>query len=87
MTNAQFTSSDPLSSWNEGAVKQSIINFVTRITTEGSPDFVPVEARIATFDNDGTLGGAANLHPGVVCVGKARGYGSEQSVITGEAAL
>ena len=45
----------PLASWNEGAAKQSIVDFVRRVTTEGSPDFVPVSERIATFDNDGTL--------------------------------
>lgn len=48
-------SSDPLPSWNNGSVKASIIKFVTGITTEGSPTFVPVDDRIATFDNDGTL--------------------------------
>jgi len=46
---------DPLPSWNEGPAKQSIITFVERVTTPGSPDFVPVPERIATFDNDGTL--------------------------------
>ncbi|QYO64750.1 haloacid dehalogenase-like hydrolase [Leptolyngbya sp. 7M] len=46
---------DPLPSWNDGEVKQSIIEFVTRVTTENSPDFVPIADRIATFDNDGTL--------------------------------
>jgi len=46
---------DPLPSWNDGAAKQSIISFVNRVTAEGSPDFVPVAERIATFDNDGTL--------------------------------
>lgn len=46
---------DPLPSWNDGKSKQSIIEFVTRVTTPGSPDFVPVPERIATFDNDGTL--------------------------------
>jgi hypothetical protein len=45
----------PLASWNEGAAKQSILEFVKRVTTEGSPEFVPVAERIATFDNDGTL--------------------------------
>jgi phosphoserine phosphatase len=45
----------PLASWNEGAAKQSILDFVKRVTTEGSPDFVPMAERIATFDNDGTL--------------------------------
>ena len=46
---------DPLPSWNDGQAKQSIIEFVTKVTTPGSPDFVPVPERIATFDNDGTL--------------------------------
>jgi len=46
---------DPLPSWNDGAAKQSIITFVEKVTTPGSPDFVPVPERIATFDNDGTL--------------------------------
>ena len=45
----------PLASWNEGAAKQSILDFAKRVTTEGSPDFVPVAERIAVFDNDGTL--------------------------------
>lgn len=46
---------DPLPSWNDGNAKQSIIGFVARATTEGSPDFVLPAQRIATFDNDGTL--------------------------------
>lgn len=46
---------DPLPSWNDGAVKKAITDFVTRVTTQGSPDFVPEAERIATFDNDGTL--------------------------------
>ena len=51
----EYTGADKLSSWNDGAAKQSILDFVRRVTTEGSPDFVPVPERIATFDNDGTL--------------------------------
>lgn len=46
---------DPLPSWNESAPKRAILEFVARVTTQGGPDFVPVEQRIATFDNDGTL--------------------------------
>src|ERR1044072_3367639 len=46
---------DPLASWNDGAVKKSITDFVARVTTQGGADFVPAEQRIATFDNDGTL--------------------------------
>jgi phosphoglycolate phosphatase-like HAD superfamily hydrolase len=46
---------DPLASWNDGATKRSIVDFVTRVTGAGSTDYVPSEKRIATFDNDGTL--------------------------------
>ncbi len=52
---AQTATGDPLPSWNDGVAKQSIVNFVTAVTREGSPDFVPAPQRIATFDNDGTL--------------------------------
>jgi hypothetical protein len=44
-----------LPSWNDGAAKQAITNFVAAITREGSADYVPPAERIATFDNDGTL--------------------------------
>jgi hypothetical protein len=54
-TSTATRAADPLPSWNEGKAKQSIINFVTRVTTTASPDFVPVPERIATFDNDCTL--------------------------------
>jgi hypothetical protein len=50
-----FAETDPLPSWNDGAAKKSITDFVAKVTTVGSPDFVPVPERIATFDNDGTL--------------------------------
>jgi phosphoserine phosphatase len=46
---------DPLPSWNDGAAKSAIIDFVTLVTTAGGRDFVPPADRIATFDNDGTL--------------------------------
>ncbi|MEJ2428437.1 MAG: HAD family hydrolase [Deltaproteobacteria bacterium] len=46
---------DALPSWNDGPAKQAIIEFVQATTTPGSPTFVPVAKRIATFDNDGTL--------------------------------
>jgi hypothetical protein len=48
-------SQDPLASWNDGPAKKNIMKFVGKVTKEGSPDFVPVPERIATFDNDGTL--------------------------------
>ncbi|HUL42712.1 MAG TPA: HAD family hydrolase [Burkholderiales bacterium] len=50
-----FAQTDPLPSWNDGAAKQAIIEFVQATTDQSSPKFVPQEARIATFDQDGTL--------------------------------
>jgi haloacid dehalogenase-like hydrolase len=47
--------SDPLPSWNDTPAKQAIIQFVGRVTTAGSADFIAPSDRIATFDNDGTL--------------------------------
>jgi len=46
---------DPLPSWNDGPAKQRIVKFVRAVTDPASPDHVPAEQRIATFDNDGTL--------------------------------
>lgn len=46
---------DPLPSWNDGKSRQSLVDFVVRVTNPSSPDFVPPEERIAAFDNDGTL--------------------------------
>ncbi|HSF58382.1 MAG TPA: HAD family hydrolase [Candidatus Binatia bacterium] len=46
---------DPLPSWNEGASKKSIVDFVERVTHGGGTDYVKTEERIATFDHDGTL--------------------------------
>jgi phosphoglycolate phosphatase-like HAD superfamily hydrolase len=50
-----FAQSDPLPSWNDGATKQAIVDFVAAVTKEGGPDYVAPDRRIATFDNDGTL--------------------------------
>ena len=52
---ALTASGDPLPSWNEGSAKQAILNFVRDTTDRVSPKFVPLEERIATFDQDGTL--------------------------------
>jgi hypothetical protein len=46
---------DPLPSWNDTSSKKAIVSFVKQVTTKSSPGFVPVDERIATFDNDGTL--------------------------------
>lgn len=52
---AQAPKPDPLPSWNDTATKKAIVDFVTKVTTPGNPDYVPSAERIATFDNDGTL--------------------------------
>jgi phosphoglycolate phosphatase-like HAD superfamily hydrolase len=44
-----------LASWNDGPTKSAIVDFTDRVTTDGSPDYVEPQARIAVFDNDGTL--------------------------------
>jgi phosphoglycolate phosphatase-like HAD superfamily hydrolase len=46
---------DALPSWNDGPSKKALTAFVSRVTTQGGADFVPVSERIAVFDNDGTL--------------------------------
>ena len=46
---------DPLPSWQDTAPRRAIQAFVAKVTTPGTPDFVPAPERIATFDNDGTL--------------------------------
>ena len=43
---------DALPSWNEGPARQSILDFVTRTTTSGSRDWIPVPERIATFETE-----------------------------------
>jgi phosphoglycolate phosphatase-like HAD superfamily hydrolase len=54
-TTTIIRAADALPSWNDGKARQSIVDFVAKVTKEGSPDFVPPAERIATFDNDGTL--------------------------------
>jgi phosphoserine phosphatase len=46
---------DMLESWNDGPTKPAITDFVERVTEEGGPDYVEPAARVAVFDNDGTL--------------------------------
>jgi len=51
-----------LPSWNDGTARNSIVEFVTAVTTEGGPDYVAPADRIATFDNDGTLWGEQPMY-------------------------
>ena len=50
-----MTDDQRLASWNDGPAAAAIREFVERVTTEGSPEFVPPDERVAVFDNDGTL--------------------------------
>ena len=49
-------SADLLASWNDGAAKQAILDFVHATTDPSSPNFVPPEDRIATFDKTAPYG-------------------------------
>lgn len=44
-----------LESWNDSPTKSAITDFVGRVTEEGGPSYVEPPARIAVYDNDGTL--------------------------------
>src|SRR6476620_2631778 len=50
------TSVDALPSWNDGTAKQAILDFVRKTTDAASTSYVLPEDRIATFDQEGTLG-------------------------------
>ena len=49
-----YAQTDPLPSWNDGVAKKAIVEFVKATTDKASAKFVPPEARIAVFDQDGT---------------------------------
>ncbi len=55
MTGVERELAGTLPSWNPGPARDAILDFVVRATTRGGPEFVPVDERIAVFDNDGTL--------------------------------
>ena len=47
---------DALSLWTADAeAKKALVSYVESVTDENSPDFIPVEDRIAVFDMDGTI--------------------------------
>ncbi len=52
----------PLPSWNDGKARKAIVDFVSTVTKDGSPGFIPVAERIAVFDNDGTLWGEQPMY-------------------------
>ncbi|WP_150574451.1 HAD family hydrolase [Pandoraea aquatica] len=52
---AYVSTQSVLPSWQDGNARSAILKFISDVTREGAPSFVPTEARIAVFDNDGTL--------------------------------
>jgi phosphoglycolate phosphatase-like HAD superfamily hydrolase len=55
LTGHAVAQTDPLPSWNATPTKQAIVAFVSKVTQDGGPDFVPPEQRVAVFNMDGTL--------------------------------
>ena len=79
---------DPLPSWNDGAVKKSITDFVPRVTTPGGADFVPLDQRIATFDNDGTLWAEQPMYVQIAfAIDRVKALAREASRLENEAAV
>ena len=70
---------DQLPSWRDGSSKKAIVSFVERVTTNGSPDFVPTAERIAAFDNDGTLWAEQPAYFQLLFASRASMPGSEMS--------
>ncbi|EKO41012.1 MAG: hypothetical protein B193_0260 [Solidesulfovibrio magneticus str. Maddingley MBC34] len=70
---------DPLPSWNEGPAKQAILAFVGATTEPSSPGYVPPEARIATFDQDGTTWVEQPMYtPMLYCLARLRELAKEK---------
>jgi len=55
VVSACATAHDPLPSWNAGATKTEILDFVAAVTDQSGGDYVEPAERVAVFDNDGTL--------------------------------
>jgi len=69
---------DPLPSWNDGAPKKAIIEFVQVTAEKGSVKFVAPEARrIRSGRND--VGRAADVHAGGLLPGASSGGGAEKA--------
>ena len=64
---------DPLPSWNDGAAKKAIVDFVKDTTTQGSPKFVPPAERVATFDQMARCGSSTPVYSQVMyCLDRVR---------------
>lgn len=70
---AAVINGNALDLWNDSASsKTALISFVEDVTKEGSPDFIPVENRIAVFDMDGTFLNETNPYYYDFCLLKYR---------------
>ena len=75
---------DPLPSWNDGPTKQSILDFVAKVSRQGSDTFVPVPERIAVFDHDGTLVCEKPIVHGMFLIDRVRAMAEQQPEIAHE---
>jgi lysophospholipase L1-like esterase/phosphoserine phosphatase len=69
---------DPLPSWSDGPTKQAILDFVAKVTREGSDTFVPVPERVAVFDHDGTLVCEKPIVHGMFLIERVRSLAEQQ---------
>jgi phosphoserine phosphatase len=72
---------DPLPSWNDAPAKQSILDFVAKVTRQGSDTFVPVTERVAVFDHDGTLVCEKPIVHGMFLIDRIRALAEQQPEI------
>jgi phosphoserine phosphatase len=75
---------DPLPSWNDGPTKQSILDFVAKVSRQGSDTFVPVAERVAVFDHDGTLVCEKPIVHGMFLIDRVRALAEQQPEIAHE---
>ena len=75
---------DQLPSWNDGPTKQSILDFVAKVSRQGSDTFVPVAERVAVFDHDGTLVCEKPIVHGMFLIDRVRALAEQQPDIAHE---
>ena len=75
---------DPLPSWNDGATKRAILDFMAAVTREGTKTFVPVPERVAVFDHDGTLVCEQPLVHGLFLIDRVRALVQRQPELAHE---
>ena len=75
---------DLLPSWNDGPTKQSILDFVAKVSRQGSDTFVPVAERVAVFDHDGTLVCEKPIVHGMFLIDRVRALAEQQPEIAHE---